>query len=167
MPDPTEPGSTSRRPASIRPRPPLRPRPCPRPMRARRRLGSRSSTRGRSSTAGATRRTGPSAMSARPRRTSSPPGSTRSGPCSATAAAPAQAKRDIALGAELLAAVERHADRFDATAIERPLEIEVERERARFGSWYELFPRSWGGFEGVRRRLPELAELGFDVVYLT
>ena len=84
-----------------------------------------------------------------------------------SAAVPAQAKHDIALGPELLAAVERHADRFDATSIERPLEIEVERERARFGSWYELFPRSWGGFEGVRRRLPELAELGFDVVYLT
>ena len=37
---------------------------------------------------------------------------------------------------------------------------------ARFGSWYELFPRSWGGFEGVRAQLPQLAELGFDVVYL-
>ena len=42
----------------------------------------------------------------------------------------------------------------------------MERERARFGSWYELFPRSWGGFEGVRERLGELAELGFDVLYL-
>src|SRR5205085_602421 len=38
--------------------------------------------------------------------------------------------------------------------------------RARFGSWYELFPRSWGGLKGVRKTLPELAELGFDVVYL-
>jgi starch synthase (maltosyl-transferring) len=38
--------------------------------------------------------------------------------------------------------------------------------RARFGSWYELFPRSWGGFAGVERVLPELAELGFDVLYL-
>jgi starch synthase (maltosyl-transferring) len=37
---------------------------------------------------------------------------------------------------------------------------------ARFGAWYELFPRSWGGFEGVRAQLPRLAELGFDVVYL-
>ena len=46
------------------------------------------------------------------------------------------------------------------------LEIDVDRERARFGSWYELFPRSWGGFKGVDKVLPELAALGFDVVYL-
>jgi starch synthase (maltosyl-transferring) len=45
-------------------------------------------------------------------------------------------------------------------------EIDVDRVLARFGSWYELFPRSWGGFEGVRAQLPMLAELGFDVVYL-
>jgi starch synthase (maltosyl-transferring) len=44
--------------------------------------------------------------------------------------------------------------------------VDVDRERAVFGSWYELFPRSWGGFAGVERALPELAELGFDVVYL-
>ena len=46
------------------------------------------------------------------------------------------------------------------------LELIVDRERARFGSWYELFPRSWGGFAGVEQQLPKLAELGFDVVYL-
>jgi len=44
--------------------------------------------------------------------------------------------------------------------------VDVDRVLARFGSWYELFPRSWGGFEGVRAQLPRLAELGFDVVYL-
>ena len=38
--------------------------------------------------------------------------------------------------------------------------------RARFGAWYELFPRSWGGFKGVQKVLPQLAELGFDVIYL-
>jgi starch synthase (maltosyl-transferring) len=45
-------------------------------------------------------------------------------------------------------------------------EVDVDRVLARFGAWYELFPRSWGGFEGVRAQLPRLAELGFDVVYL-
>ena len=45
-------------------------------------------------------------------------------------------------------------------------EVDVDRELARFGSWYELFPRSWGGFEGVRALLPDFAELGFDVIYL-
>jgi starch synthase (maltosyl-transferring) len=46
-----------------------------------------------------------------------------------------------------------------------PLEIDVDRELARFGAWYELFPRSWGGLTGVASVLPKLAELGFDVVY--
>jgi starch synthase (maltosyl-transferring) len=46
------------------------------------------------------------------------------------------------------------------------LGVDVDRVLARFGSWYELFPRSWGGFKGVAAVLPELAELGFDVVYL-
>jgi starch synthase (maltosyl-transferring) len=44
--------------------------------------------------------------------------------------------------------------------------IDVDRELARFGAWYELFPRSWGGFTGVERLLPRFAELGFDVLYL-
>jgi starch synthase (maltosyl-transferring) len=79
---------------------------------------------------------------------------------------PDEAKHDAVLGPELLAAVERHPDRQDATRLDRILPLEVERERARFGAWYELFPRSFGGFEGVRRRLPKLAELGFDVIYL-
>jgi starch synthase (maltosyl-transferring) len=47
-----------------------------------------------------------------------------------------------------------------------PLEVDVDRVLARFGSWYELFPRSWGGFRGVADVLPQLAQLGFDVVYL-
>ncbi len=44
--------------------------------------------------------------------------------------------------------------------------LDVERERARFGAWYELFPRSWGGFRGVAAVLPDIAALGFDIVYL-
>jgi starch synthase (maltosyl-transferring) len=58
------------------------------------------------------------------------------------------------------------ADRSEATGLLRPLAVLADRERARFGAWYELFPRSWGGFAGVERVLPELAKLGFDVVYL-
>src|SRR5581483_3718013 len=57
------------------------------------------------------------------------------------------------------------SDRSEGTGLARPLAVDVDRERARFGAWYELFPRSWGGFRGVERVLPELAELGFDVVY--
>jgi starch synthase (maltosyl-transferring) len=81
-------------------------------------------------------------------------------------AAPETSKHDAALGPELFAAVERAGERHGATTLNEPLAIEVDRERARFGAWYELFPRSWGGFAGVERQLPELAELGFDVVYL-
>ncbi|MBS1843588.1 MAG: alpha-1,4-glucan--maltose-1-phosphate maltosyltransferase [Actinobacteria bacterium] len=76
-----------------------------------------------------------------------------------------ETKLDTVLSARLLAAIERDPERRDfVTAI--PLSVEVERERARFGAWYELFPRSWGGFDGVREHLPRLAELGFDVIYL-
>ncbi len=57
-------------------------------------------------------------------------------------------------------------ERPGKTAQDSPLEVDVERVRARFGAWYELFPRSWGGFKGVEKLLPKLAELGFDVVYL-
>jgi len=57
------------------------------------------------------------------------------------------------------------ADRSEPTQLAKPLELDVDSELARFGAWYELFPRSWGGFRGVERVLPELAELGFDVVY--
>ncbi len=76
-----------------------------------------------------------------------------------------EAKLDAVLHPRLLEAVERDPERRDFVTGD-PLGVEVERERARFGAWYELFPRSWGGFDGVRAQLPRLAELGFDVVYL-
>jgi starch synthase (maltosyl-transferring) len=80
--------------------------------------------------------------------------------------APDSAKHDIALGDELSAAVQRAAERHGATTLREPLIVEVDRLRARFGAWYELFPRSFGGLPGVQRQLPRLAELGFDVLYL-
>ena len=80
--------------------------------------------------------------------------------------APETSKHDAALGPELFAAVERVDERHGATSLDEPLPIEVDRERAGFGAWYEMFPRSWGGLAGVRDQLPRLAELGFDVVYL-
>jgi len=60
----------------------------------------------------------------------------------------------------------RREDRYGEVELETRLAVDVDRERARFGAWYELFPRSWGGFAGVEKVLPKLAELGFDVVYL-
>jgi starch synthase (maltosyl-transferring) len=69
--------------------------------------------------------------------------------------------------------VAAHTDRRLATRYERELTVVVDPERARFSSWYELFPRSaspepgrHGTFADVEARLPYVAELGFDVLYL-
>ncbi|HEX6140524.1 MAG TPA: alpha-1,4-glucan--maltose-1-phosphate maltosyltransferase [Candidatus Limnocylindria bacterium] len=75
---------------------------------------------------------------------------------------------------DVLAAARRHPDR-SATSRSAELPLMVDRERARFGAWYELFPRSQGRDPRRPRattlaeaswRLPEIAQLGFDVVYL-
>jgi starch synthase (maltosyl-transferring) len=79
---------------------------------------------------------------------------------------PAAAKHDVALGEALNAAIEDGPDRHGRVCLEPPIAVEVDRLRARFGAWYEMFPRSWGGLRGVETQIPRLAELGFDVVYL-
>jgi len=71
-----------------------------------------------------------------------------------------------ALDARLAEIVERVAPRSEVTEMPAPYEVYVDRVLGRFGSWYELFPRSFGGFKGVEAQLPRLAELGFDVLYL-
>jgi starch synthase (maltosyl-transferring) len=59
----------------------------------------------------------------------------------------------------------------------RPQQVYVDRERALFGSWYEFFPRSTGGWDETGRpihgsfvtagkQLDRVAAMGFDVVYL-
>jgi starch synthase (maltosyl-transferring) len=52
------------------------------------------------------------------------------------------------------------------TTVSRPQLVWADRERAAVGAWYELFPRSYGGFRGAITRLAAAAEMGFDVVYL-
>jgi len=71
----------------------------------------------------------------------------------------------IALDAELAQAAAAHPQAGDA-ALGPRCELDVERLRARVGAWYELFPRSWGGFAGVQRLLPQFSALGIDVLYL-
>jgi len=75
----------------------------------------------------------------------------------------------VLLGRESLTAEDAVAadagDRHGVTT-SQTYEVDVDRELARFGAWYELFPRSFGGLRGVASVLPQLAELGFDVVYL-
>ena len=72
----------------------------------------------------------------------------------------------LTLSEALDPALEVERERSELTTLDPPLEVDVDRELARFGAWYELFPRSFGGFAGVEKVLPELAELGFDVLYL-
>lgn len=63
-----------------------------------------------------------------------------------------------------VAALVAHLPDADLTPATLPLW--VDRPRAGFGAWYELFPRSEGGFVGATKRLAAAAEMGFDVVYL-
>jgi len=65
------------------------------------------------------------------------------------------------------------AGRSQGTRYARVLPVKVERERARFGAWYEMFPRSAGAdpsrsatFKDAEARLPYIASMGFDVLYL-
>ena len=70
-----------------------------------------------------------------------------------------------AISVALAQAAARWPDRAAATRSDA-LEVDVERARARYGAWYELFPRSWGGLQGTAALVPQLARLGFDVLYL-
>jgi len=76
-------------------------------------------------------------------------------------------------GEELEHLMARYPDLTHATQFEVELPVWVDRERARFSAWYELFPRSaspipgeHGTFRDVERQLPEIAAMGFDIVYL-
>ncbi len=67
----------------------------------------------------------------------------------------------------------RNAGRTPFDHLARPLEIDVDRELARFGAWYEFFPRSAASpAHGPQRlrdaigRLDRIAAMGFDIVYL-
>jgi starch synthase (maltosyl-transferring) len=60
--------------------------------------------------------------------------------------------------------VSSYADRTGATHY-KELRLTVDTPRARFSSWYEMFPRSYGTFRECEKVLPEIAEMGFDIVY--
>jgi starch synthase (maltosyl-transferring) len=78
-----------------------------------------------------------------------------------------------ALGDDVALLIDGPIDLSDLTRYRKTLEVFVDRERAGFSTWYEMFPRSQSTVPGqhgtladAERRLPDLAELGFDVVYL-
>ncbi|MBV8819148.1 MAG: alpha-1,4-glucan--maltose-1-phosphate maltosyltransferase [Acidobacteriaceae bacterium] len=65
----------------------------------------------------------------------------------------------------------RYPDRRFATAADREFAIVVDPVRARFSAWYEMFPRSTGEsghgtFRDCAARVPDVAAMGFDVLYL-
>ena len=78
-----------------------------------------------------------------------------------------------ALDGELLSVMERYADLEFANRYEKELMVIVDREKADFSAWYEVFPRSCspqpgrhGTFRDCEEWLPYIASMGFDVVYL-
>ena len=81
-------------------------------------------------------------------------------------------RRQLGLDEELARLMDRHADRRLAIRYDRELKVVVDDERARFSTWYELFPRSCGPapgkhgtFKDCEVWLPRLAAMGFDVLY--
>jgi starch synthase (maltosyl-transferring) len=87
---------------------------------------------------------------------------------------PAAARLAVALAPDVFALL-RDNPLQDVVAESGGWPVRVERRRALFGSWYELFPRSEGAshdpprsgtFADAARRLPAIAAMGFDVLYL-
>ncbi len=83
----------------------------------------------------------------------------------------------LALDEQLAARMAAYPDRALAIRYERELEVVADAARARFSTWYEIFPRSTfagearsgvrhGTLPDVEARLPYVAEMGFDVLYL-
>lgn len=77
------------------------------------------------------------------------------------------------LSPEIVALANKYPDLRFAARHSKELELWVDRERAAFSSWYELFPRSTAAVEGehgtfadCEALLPSIAAMGFDVLYL-
>jgi starch synthase (maltosyl-transferring) len=80
---------------------------------------------------------------------------------------------DTALSRRLLELMKKYPDERFATCYDKELAVVVDREKARFSTWYERFPRSCspqpgqhGTFKNCEALLPEIARMGFDVFYL-
>ncbi|WP_152050406.1 alpha-1,4-glucan--maltose-1-phosphate maltosyltransferase [Tautonia marina] len=82
-------------------------------------------------------------------------------------------RTSLALDPQLAELMERYDDRSGGASFEKTLGVVVDPPIARFGAWYEMFPRSasqepghHGTFRDVEARLPYVASMGFDVLYL-
>jgi starch synthase (maltosyl-transferring) len=74
---------------------------------------------------------------------------------------------------DLLELARRYPDPQQVLRLELPLPVSVDRLRARYSTWYEMFPRSagpapgaHGTFSDCEVRLADIAAMGFDVLYL-
>jgi starch synthase (maltosyl-transferring) len=83
-----------------------------------------------------------------------------------------QAKIQLALSEEVSEVMDKYPDRQFATTYPKELVAVVDREKARFSTWYEMFPRSrapepggHGTFKDCEARLTYVAAMGFDVLY--
>jgi starch synthase (maltosyl-transferring) len=79
----------------------------------------------------------------------------------------------VSLSDELADLMLRYPDRQNASSYKETLQIVVDPRQAQFSSWYEAFPRSCspnpgehGTFNDLIARLPYIADMGFDVLYL-
>ncbi|RUL85925.1 alpha-1,4-glucan--maltose-1-phosphate maltosyltransferase [Tautonia sociabilis] len=82
-------------------------------------------------------------------------------------------RTSLALDPQLAELMDRFPDRSGGHRFEPTLEVIVDPVLARFGAWYEMFPRSaatepgrHGTFRDVEARLPYIAGMGFDILYL-
>ena len=91
---------------------------------------------------------------------------------------PEQARLSAGFSPDVTDLLQRYPVR-ELLTVEGPFPFFVDRERALFGAWYEFFPRSEGArvdettgkvvtgtFGTAAERLPAVAEMGFDVIYL-
>ncbi len=81
-------------------------------------------------------------------------------------------KETDVLSVELSLLMDKYQERTSPARYEKELEVVVDREKALFSAWYELFPRSCasepgrhGTFKDCERMLPRIAGMGFDVLY--
>jgi starch synthase (maltosyl-transferring) len=86
---------------------------------------------------------------------------------------PQAGRLKLAFDAVLTNLMDAYAERGPVTEYDRGQRIEVDRERARFSAWYEMFPRSTSAVQGEHGtlrtcadRLPYIQAMGFDVLYL-
>jgi starch synthase (maltosyl-transferring) len=93
-------------------------------------------------------------------------------------ARPVPARLAVLQADDLADVLRRHPLR-DLLSVEGPFPAYADRERALYGSWYEFFPRSEGATKHPKtgkvtsgtlrtaaKRLPAVAAMGFDVIYL-